>query len=190
MLYKEKLRRHGRLDDDADAFAFPFLGYQVCKAAFLLLTGIGSSSLTAARKAAIAGHELRLSPREKGICQLIRNTNKEKLYLDARRWLLHYAETAGGHSPMDIDTYLPKGRKQCYWAMYVHVRRPEPYAALSTFCEAWRTELPWLKIASSLTKMIHCGVCDYLSDQIDNCPRSSADRLSALIHRLGAHYSI
>ena len=191
VMFKNMIHRHGSGADEIAHFTYPFLGYQVCRTAFRCLTGIGSSSLSSARTAAIAGHESRLSASEIGMCKLIRNTNKDKLYLDARCWLEHYADRAGDHSPMDVDTFLPKGRKICYWAFYVQERKPKglPHAALSTFCEAWRTELPWLKIASSLSKLIHCGVCDYLKDLIDNCPRSHADRLSARVARMGDHYS-
>ena len=190
VMCKHMIRREKACKQDAaDDCTYPFLGYQVCRVAFRCLTGIGSSSLSSARAAAIAGHESRLSHSELGVCKLIRNTNKDKLYLDARCWLEQYADKAGDHSPMNVETVLPNGRKHCYWAFYVQDRKPGPYAALSTFLEAWRTELPWLKVASSLTKLIHCGVCDYLKDLIDNCPRGHADRLSALIDRLGAHYS-
>ena len=138
----------------------------------------------------MAGHESRLSHSELGMSKLISNTNKPKLYLDARCWLEHYADSAGDHSPIEVETFLPQGRKYCYWVLYVKSRSPAPSASLSTFLEAWRIELPWLKVASSLTKLIHCGVCDYLTDQIDNCPRDKADRLSALISRLGGHFDM
>ena len=189
VMFKTMINRHGCGEAGVADFTYPFLGYNVCRTAFRCLTGIGSSSLSSARAAAIAGHESSLSRSELGMCKLIRNTNKDKLYLDARCWLEHYADRAGDHSPMDVDTFLPKGRKYCYWAFYAQDRKPGPHAALSTFCEAWRTELPWLKVASSLSKLIHCGVCDYLKDLIDKCPRSHSDRLSALVERLGSHYS-
>ena len=64
MLYKEKLRR-GELDrGTADSLTCAFLGYEACKAAFLLLTGIGSPPLMSAHDAARAGHESRLPQRE------------------------------------------------------------------------------------------------------------------------------
>ena len=164
MMYKKILGEHGRREHAVGAFVFPFLGFQVCKEAFQCLTGIGSSSLTKARIAAMAGHESSLSHSELGMSKLISNTNKPKLYLDARCWLEHYADSAGDHSPIEVETFLPQGRKYCYWVLYVKSRSPAPSASLSTFLEAWRIELPWLKVASSLTKLIHCGVCDYLKD--------------------------
>ncbi len=35
-----------------------------------------------------------------------------------------------------------------------------------------------------MSKFIRCGVCDYLRDQIDRCPRDNAVYLSALVRRL------
>ena len=63
-------------------------------------------------------------------------------------------------------------------------------ARFQTFLEAWRHELPMVKIASSLCKLQHCGVCDYLNYQIDCCPRSRYEYLAGLIRRLGQHYNM
>ena len=109
-------------------------------------------------------------------------TNKPTLYLDARMWLLNYADIAGDHSPMEMVTLLPQGRKSCYYCMYRNNRQTlrQQFASLQTFLEVWRHELPWLKIAKSLCKFIHCLVCDYLKDLIDRCPRSSVEYMHAL----------
>ena len=120
----------------------------------------------------------------------MQNTNKPKLCVGARQWLEWYADTAGDHSPMHLETFLPKGRKSCYYAMYVYVRGDRDIVSLQTFLEAWRHELPMIKIASSLCKLQHCGVCDYLNYQIDCCPQSIYEYLAALIRRLGQHYNM
>ena len=124
--------------DDPTTLIFPFLGMHVCKTAFMILTRIGSSSLTEARRCVLAGHKSSLSNREFGCLRLIRNTNKPKLYLDARVWLTHLGDQFGDHSPMDLDTYLPKGRKSYYHCMYVANRQASQmiYASLSLFLEA------------------------------------------------------
>ena len=89
-------------------------------------------------------------------------------------------------------TYLPKGRKSCYYAMYQRDRAAmhREVAALSTFLIAWRTELPWLKVASSLCKFVRCGVCDYLKNLIDHCPRQSKEYMAALTNILGEHFAM
>ena len=108
-------------------------------------------------------------------------------------WLMHYADVAGDHSPMDLVTYLPKGRKSCYFAMYLRDRGSmgREAASLNTFLAAWRTELPWLKVASSLCNFVRCGVfCDYLKDLVDRCPRHSKEYMAALTNRLGEHFAM
>ena len=88
---------------------------------------------------------------------------------------------------MHIETFLPNGLKADYYAMYVYKRRDRPsdeVASLATFLEAWRFDLPYIRVASSLSKFIRCGVCDYLRFQIDQCPRENAEYLSALVRRL------
>ena len=57
------------------------------------------------------------------------------------------------------------------------------------FLEAWRTELPWLRIASSVSIFVQCNVCDWLKLQIDQTPRDQPLVLAALKARLGSHYS-
>ena len=165
----------------------PFLGKNVCRRAFLALTGIGSNSLTLARSAAAADKRSSLSGAELGACLSIKNTNRPKLYLDARMWLEHFADSSGEHSPMHIETFLPNGRKSDYYAMYVYNRRDRPsdeVASFATFLEAWRFDLPHIRVASSLSKFIRCGVCDYLRDQIDRCPRDKTEYMGALVRRL------
>ena len=56
---------------------YKVLGVDVCRDAFLLITGIGSSSLTEARSGAMKGHKSSLRGAELGTGQLLRNTNKE-----------------------------------------------------------------------------------------------------------------
>ena len=183
-LYRQ---RGTNADADADSLLMPFLGKNVCRRAFLALTGLGSNSLTRARSAAAADKRSSLSGAELGSCLLIKNTNRPKLYLDARMWLEHFADSSGEHSPMHIETFLPNGRKSDYYAMYVYNRRDRPsdeVASIATFLEAWRVDLPYIRVASSLSKFIRCGVCDYLRDQIDRCPRENTEYLRALVRRL------
>ena len=72
------------------------------------------------------------------------NTNKSKLYLDARQWLEHYASTHGDHSPMDGTMTLPSGRKYFYYRLYVESAKRsgvEP-ASMAVFLKMWRTVCP------------------------------------------------
>ena len=98
------------------------MGIPVCRAAFMRVTGIGASSLTQTRQNTLSGHESSLSCQELGMSRLILNKNKPPLYLDARQWLEHYADTHGEQSPMDCLTFLPAGRKQFYYAQYALAR--------------------------------------------------------------------
>ena len=189
---KTMIGKAGCCEGHTDALAYPFLGHLMCKTAFTMLTGVGSWSLSKARSAALEGKASSISMSELNRSLCINDTNKQQLYLDSRMWLMHYADVAGDHSPMDLVTYLPKGRKSCYYAMYLRDRGSmgREAASLNTFLTAWRTELPWLKVASSLCKFVRCGVCDYLKDLIDRCPRHSKEYMAALINRLGEHFAM
>ena len=151
------------------------MGFHVCKPAWVKITGIGNWSLTEALKKVKADKRSSLSRREVGISRNIEVNAKEAKYLDARAWLEHYAEKFGDHSPTDFVTYIPKGRKSAVHALYAHDRtcQGREYASPQVFLAAWRFELPWLVMAPALCKFVHCGVCDFLRDQIDRCPRAS-----------------
>ena len=169
----------------------PFLGVGVCRTAWRMLTGIGNWSLQCADRRAEQGNKSSLSCRELGMAKMIKSTNKQKLYLDARKWLIHYACTFGDHSPIDCQTFLPQGRKRNYYALYVadRAKADQEYSSPNVFLEAWRFELPWLLIATSLCKFVKCGVCEYLRGLIDQTSRADKLLLNALVRRLGAHWS-
>ena len=54
-MYKTKIGKTGCREGDLDAMAYRFLGHSVRKTACLMLTGIGSWSLSKARGAALKG---------------------------------------------------------------------------------------------------------------------------------------
>ena len=69
--------------------------------------------------------------------------------------------------------------------MYVYNRRDcQEVASLNVFLQVWRVDLPWIRVALSLSKFIRCGTCDYLRDQIDRCPRDKTEYMGALVRRL------
>jgi hypothetical protein len=144
--------------------SYTVLGQPVCRSAFRIVTGIGGSSLDKARDGALAGHQSCLTSAELGKLQLVVNTSKPKLYLDARQWLEHYAATHAEESPMKPECFLPAGRKFLYWVAYEADRTAQgkPAASLQTFLEAWRVETPWIIIMKSLSKFTACGLCEYL----------------------------
>ena len=120
-MFVNSLRAH-RASGGADErwrMQYTFLGQNVCRDAFLLLTGLGASTLQAARDQALAGKVSWSSPAERGLHGgRIENTNKAHSYLNARSWLEWYAATHAELSPMDGRAYLPAGRKCFYYAHY------------------------------------------------------------------------
>ena len=108
---KQLHEHHDSRDMREFRLEFSVMGIPVCKAAFMRVTGIGASSLTKARQSAVSGHASSLSRQELGMNRLMLSRNHPPLYLDARQWLEHYADTHGEHSPMDCLTFLPAGRK-------------------------------------------------------------------------------
>ena len=169
---------------------YSVMGMPVCKASFLRVTGIGANSLTRARQGAVMGLASSLSRQELGVSRLIRSTNKHPLYLDARQWLEHYADTHGEHSPMDCLTFLPAGKKQFYYAQYASARAKQGSkpASLSTYLEAWRVDVSWLVVSRTICKFSKCGVCEYLKWLIDQTPRTNQDVMQMYLGRLGHHF--
>ena len=103
---------------------YTFLGQNVCRDAFPSLSGLGSSNLQAARDAALAGKVSWSSEAERelhGFSMHAGSHNKahsRAAYLGARAWLEWYAETHAEMSPMNLQAYLPAGRKCFYYAHY------------------------------------------------------------------------
>ena len=98
---------------------FTFLGQNVCREAFMALTGFGASFLQWARGAAQENTVSWATPGERVMHGgLITNTAKATSYLGARQWLEAYADTHSEWSPMDGRAYLPAGRKGFYYYHY------------------------------------------------------------------------
>ena len=119
--FVNSLRTHraSGMPDERWRVQYKFLGMNVCRDAIISLTGLGSSTLQAAREQALAGKESWSSLAERGMHGgMMGNTNKAAAYLGARQWLEWYAETHAELSPMDARAYLPAGRKAFYYAHY------------------------------------------------------------------------
>ena len=154
--------------------SYTFLGHPVCKNALMRLSRIGAWSLDQAKKRAASGHKSCSSRPDLGNAILIQNTNQPKKYLDARNWLVHYADTHAEKSPISLESYLPAGRKSFYHAAYEHDRKKagRTFAVLSVFLAAWRCECPWLVVMKSVSKFVKCNLCEFLKRQIDITPRN------------------
>ena len=170
---------------------FTVLGVYVCEAAFQRLTGVGSWALTKARSAALDGHASSLSRSELGYTQLVRNTNKQNVYLDARQWLERYADSHAEQSSISGRMELPSGRKGFYYCAYYEDRKSVKMTAASPsiFLEAWRQELPVVTVQASVCKFTKCGLCMYLKRQCDVTPRSQPQLLEVYKRRLGQHFN-
>ena len=105
--------------DECWRMQYTFLGINVCRDAFITLTGLGASSLQAARDAALAGKVSWSSKAEREIHGgAMENNSKAAAYLGARSWLEWYAHSHAEMSPKELKAYLPAGRKCFYYAHY------------------------------------------------------------------------
>ena len=159
------------------------LGMNVCRDAFIAVTGMHADTLQAARKVAT------MQATQPVPSSLIWVGRRPLAYRDARAWLLDYAKTHGDTSPMSTLIYLPWGRKQFYWSSYFRCRQQvgvTTIAGYNLFCKVWRTELPWISIRTCTGPFTHCGLCDFLKACITAAVDSSIKH--SLLMRLGAHY--
>ena len=206
-------------DRDCKQFIhYQFLGKNVCKVAFMALSGVGSSSLEAARIGALSDKENCATLKDLGLTCSLSNTNKENLYLGVRQWLEWYAANHAELSSQDYKAYLPAGRRSnYYWSYRVDMLRPgrgkwpenSPLAVLLLqarteehlqvrseagiasevlFLQVWRWELPWLIVHHCKCMFTSCSVCSYLTLLIQQCPKSEWPQLDFLKTRLGNHF--
>ena len=125
-MYVKSLRAHkaSGTRDERWRMQYTFLGMNVCRDAFLALSGMGVSTLQAARDAALAGKVSWSSESERELhgfsmhADSHNKTHGRSAYLGARAWLEWYAETHAEMSPMSLQAYLPAGRKCFYYAHY------------------------------------------------------------------------
>ena len=168
---------------------YTFLGVDVCKKGFQILTRIGNSSLTKARTGAKRNNCSSLSRHEMGYDLALRMTNKPQLYLDARRWLENYGSTFAEQSPNSLICTLPPGRKHFYYLAYRHDRESDnrDFASEPVFLMCWRVDVSWLIVAPGNQQQGKCGVCTFFKLQIDSAARGSPSLL-ILKSRLGKHF--
>ena len=201
----------GSEDTDGKRFIqYQFLGKNVCKVAFLALSGVGSSSLEAARIGALGGKQNCATFNELGLTRPLQATNKEHVYLGVRQWLEWYAANHAELSSTDFKAYLPTGRRINYYYPYrLDMLKPgrgqwperSPLAVLLqqeaaetnvagtvTFLRVWRWEVPWLIVHHCKCMFTACAVCSYLTLLVEQCPKSEWDRLTFLKDRLGQHF--
>ena len=109
------------LPDERWRLQYTFLGQNVCRDAFLTLSGMGCAMIQAARTSALANKATWSPPSERGLHGgAMKNHGKPAAYLGARQWLEWYASSHAEWSPMDSKAYLPAGRKVFY---YYHYRK-------------------------------------------------------------------
>ena len=90
---------------------YTFLGMNVCRDATITLTGLGASSLQAARDATLAGNVSWLSTAARKMPGgPMAAHSKAAAYLGARSWLEWYSESHAEMSPQDLRAYRPADR--------------------------------------------------------------------------------
>ncbi len=96
---------------------------------------------------------------------MVKNYKKPKSYLDARSWLLVYAEMHADKPPNSNQLWLPAGIKYFYHAAYVRDRVSrgcQDVAGITVWNKMWRAELPFIIIRPQHGPFKHCESCDYL----------------------------
>ena len=113
-----KHRASGQPDKSFE-MSYSFLGINVCKSAFMMLTGTGVPFLQSARADALKNKKSYAPRSEIGAWRRIANAVWPQKYLDARQWLIVYAEKFGSWNPARDRCHLPAGRREFYHAAYV-----------------------------------------------------------------------
>lgn len=154
-MFYNKLKKHIEKHGGQAGFrmGFQFMGHEVCREAFITLSGISAVQLQRCRDHACA-EPPRLNPLVRGDLPLHLSGQQAHKYISCRSWLIVYAERHADHSPMDGLLWLPVGRAQYYYAIYREDCRrsgcsESAVASIQTFLEMWRFELPWIKIRLS-----------------------------------------
>ena len=91
----------------------------VCRSAFMMLTGLGVPFVQAARAGALNDKESHAPRSEIGAWRRIAGAVWPQKYLDARQWLIVYADKFGSWNPARDRCHLPAGRREFYHAAYV-----------------------------------------------------------------------
>ena len=200
-----KHRASGQQDKNFE-MSYSFLGLNVCRSAFMMLTGLGVPFLQTARAGALNDKESYAPRSELGAWRRIANAVWPQKYLDARQWLLAYADKFGSWNPARDRCHLPAGRREFYYAAYVADRvqqgcRPPQeggkrkrriedniIAEPRAFLRAWSVELPWLLVNVSAGTFVHCPLCDYIELLIERTSRAQQALREMFRDRLGAHF--
>lgn len=171
-------------DEDGFRMRYQIFGVQLCREAFIRVTGIHADTLQRARSTSMSGFVPASS------CGVWRE-RRAVAYLDARAWLLDYANVHADSSPLNNNLWLPHARKYVFWTAYWQDRTQigkdsSEIAGLKYFLKMWRTELPWVKVRPTSGPFTHCGLCDYLKMLIS----SATDKVlrDNLNQRLGQHF--
>ncbi len=179
-----QLKEHGG-DQSAFCMRYFVMGHPVCRTAFIVVTDIFPDTISAARAATkpnalpdVSAHALTCGRGRKAV-----------LGSTVRSWLLDFAKVHADSSPIGDKLYLPSGRKDFYWTVYVKDRTQAgdaEIASSSTFLMVWRKELPWIVVRTPGGPFTHCGLCEFLKMLASNT--TDAGLRNALLERLGQHY--
>ena len=205
---REQLAKHRSSGEPDNSFkmTYSFLGIEVCRSAFMMLTGLGVPFIQTTRADALKDKESYAPQREIGRWRAIANAVWPQKYLDSRQWLIAYAQKFGSWNPARDRCHLPAGRREFYHAAYVADRvqqgcRPPQEARDSkrkisesivaerrAFLLARSVELPWLLVNVSAGTFVHCPLCDYLRLLIDRTSRGQQALREYFRDRLGEHF--
>ena len=168
LMYYNALEEQLRLHHDRHAFkmTFKFMGHDVCREAFMLLTSLHANVLQKARSNAVA-QPPKLRPAGRQTLPRFLAAERAPKYMHCRGWLVSYCQEKADYSPIDDCMWLPMGRKLYYYSLYVQHcvlqsgMAERDIAGMPLFMEMWRTDLPWVKTRQVHSPFTKCSLCEY-----------------------------
>ena len=155
---------------------------QICRRAFLAITGLSRVNLYRARRAVLKGHESAQVPKGVDNGGGIRNLSKDTCM--AMAWLRGVAERLGQYLPNANETRLPFGTKTIVHMYYVAEMRLRGIAPLkyARFVHLWSSspDMSTIKLTKKKGSFAQCDTCaDFAKEMSKAKDNATADDIKS-----------